>query len=98
MTSTVIGPIIAALFTGGFVTLIQVISARKKTDAESTNLITEAADRILGRLETEIVGLRTQVFEMSLKITSLETQVVLLEGEVRRLGGDPSDLGNKKGK
>ena len=78
-------PIIAALVGGGLVQLIISFSNRKKTDAESTNLLTEAADRIVGRLENEIASLRNEVTAMHVEVTALRL-------EVKRLGGDPDHV------
>lgn len=93
------GPVLAALLGGGLVQAIVSYAGRKKTDAEATDLIAHAAERIVGRLEVEITGLRTQIANQSLQINSqndeikkLGHEINILRDEIRRLGGDPDQL------
>lgn len=94
------GPILATFLGGGLVQFIASLASKKKTDAESTNLITEAADRIVSRLENEIKDLREQqtahreqskqqTNELKNEIISLKNEINILRNEVKRLGGDP---------
>lgn len=100
------GPILAALLGGGLVQAIVSYAGRKKTDAEATDLISRAAERIVTRLEVESATLReqiaelraivikqnTQLEEQNREIHSLQDQITSLRSEVRRLGGDPDKL------
>ncbi len=93
------GPVLAALLGGGLVQAIVSYAGRKKTDAEATDLISQAAERIVGRLEVEITGLRSQIANQSLQINSqndeikkLGHEINILRDEIRRLGGDPDQL------
>jgi predicted RNase H-like nuclease (RuvC/YqgF family) len=95
VSAAVWGPIVAALLGGGFVQIIISIAGRKKTDAEATNLIAEAAERIVGRLEAEVVGLREETEKMHKEIANLSREITVLRQEVRRLGGDPDQLVRK---
>ena len=108
MNWTIIGPILAAAVTGGLVQIVVSWSNRKKTAAESTNLIAEAADHIVGRLENEISELRqvlkeqnitikslhNQIENQDLTIRSMKIEITELRNEVRRLGGDPDNVGH----
>lgn len=93
------GPVLAALLGGGLVQAIVSYAGRKKTDAEATDFISQAAERIVGRLEVEITGLRSQIANQSLQINSqndeikkLGHEINILRDEIRRLGGDPDQL------
>jgi len=97
------GPILAALLGGGLVQIIVSLANRKKTDAESTNLIAEAAEHIIGRLENEVKTLRDQLQDMAetqakqneaslLEISKLRKEIIVLRKEIHRLGGDPDQI------
>lgn len=74
------GPVLAALLGGGLVQAIVSYAGRKKTDAEATDLISQAAERIVGRLEVEITGLRSQIAELQALI-KLQAEQLKLQAE-----------------
>jgi len=87
------GPVLAALLGGGLVQAIVSYAGRKKTDAEATDLIAHAAERIVGRLEVEITGLRTQIAELQAliklqaeQIANQSLQINSQNDEIKKLG------------
>lgn len=70
------------------------LASRRKTVAETTDIITKAAGNIVEALKGEISRLEVLVDRQRQEIHSLGLQVSTLRVEVRRLGGDPDMLLN----
>lgn len=106
MSTNVWVTVLAALFGGGLVQAIASYATRNKTDAEATDLISHAAERIVGRLEAEIIGLREQITlqmqqiaqqnieiaNQNKEIQNLRREINILRAEIERHGGNPDDL------
>lgn len=81
---------------GGLVALVAAFAARKKTDAETTDIVTKAAERILSRYEQDNSELRAELKALKvagaaeakachLKNDALERDIARLRGQMRRL-------------
>lgn len=94
--STVVIAILAAFGSGGLVALVTAIAARKRTEAETVDIVTKAADRIILALTNDNDSLRTQVRELekqnraqSQKIDQVNEQLRQMRHVLRRAGIDP---------
>ena len=91
--------LILGLASGGVLTaLIAVIASRRKTGAETTDVITQAAERAVQvisedntRLRLQVEGLITHVAQLERRVSELESENAIL---LRRLAAwDPTERG-----
>jgi hypothetical protein len=68
---------------------IAALATRKKVKAETADLITESAERIILRLEAIIVRLEQESGNHIVEIQDLKVEVNRLRALVRSLGHDP---------
>ena len=82
MDWTILGPILVLSVTGAVARLVQVIGNRKKTDADLTNVLTEAAERIVTTIQGQNIILVSQNEILSSQNTVLLNQVRELSEQV----------------
>lgn len=88
MNELVIG-LLGGVLVAGIPAVIAAFAARKKVKAETADLITESAERIILRLESIIARLETENSEHVSEIQDLKVEVARLRQLVRALGHDP---------
>jgi hypothetical protein len=95
--------LLAGIGGAGLVVLLTAAFARKKTSAETTDIITQAAQRVLVQVQARADGLEAEIAELraasatarrqlEAEINSLANAVRKLAGMVRELGGDPDPV------
>ena len=83
-----IGAAIATLVVG----IASLIAVRKKTKAETVDLITESAERIILRLEAIIERLESEGVAHREEIIALRDEIRRLRAQIRALGHDPDSF------
>lgn len=86
--------VIIALIGAGIGQILIAISTRKKTVAETTDIITKAAGELAKSLNDQLTLLNGVVQEQRNEIQKLSQQIATLRQEVLRLGGNPDQLLN----
>lgn len=81
--------VITGMLIAGVPALVLAFSVRKKTKAETTDLITESAERIILRLEAIITRLEEEKGTHLIEVQELKAEVRRLRQIVRVLGHDP---------
>jgi len=95
--------LLAGIGGAGLVVLLTAAFARKKTSAETTDIITQAAQRVLVQVQARADGLEAEIAEirqssatarrqLEAEISQLANAVRKLAGMVRELGGDPAPV------
>ena len=68
-------PVLTLLLSGGLLTaLVQGALSRRKTVAETTDVITQAADRLVARVSADNEALRTEVLALRGEIAALKRE------------------------
>lgn len=70
---------------------VAAIAVRKRTKAETVDLITESAERIILRLEAIISRLESENGEFEREVQALKNEVRRMRDIIRSLGHDPDD-------
>lgn len=81
--------LLGGVFVAGVPALIAAASTRKKVKAETADLITESAERIILRLEAIIARLESENGDHISEIHDLKVEVARLRQLVKALGHDP---------
>ncbi len=63
--------------------------ARRKTKAEATDVITQAAERVVLQLTAALDQATATAARLDAEVKELRTEIARLREVVRRLGGDP---------
>lgn len=90
-SNSVILALVSGLLLGGLGAGIGAWATRKRTKAETVDLITESAERIILRLESIIAKLETENGDYEAEIRELRQEMHRLRGIIRSLGHDPDD-------
>lgn len=88
MNQIVLG-LIGGVIVAGVPAAIAALSTRKKVKAETADLITESAERIILRLEARDARLESENCNHVSEIQDLKVEVARLRQLVRALGHDP---------
>jgi uncharacterized membrane protein len=83
--NTVAAVVIAALTSGAFVGVVTVVANRKKTKAETSDIVAQAAERILGNYMEDNEALRTKVKSLEEQNASQARQIRILTEQLRRM-------------
>ena len=97
MNELVVG-LLGGVLVAGIPAVIAAFAARKKVKAETADLITESAERIILRLESIIARLESENGSHLAEIRDLKVEVARLRQLIRVLGHDPdTDIAKMQG-
>lgn len=93
---TYVIPAIAALLSGALVAIITQIFGKRKTEAETTEIVTKAAAQVLGnyaddnkRLRAQVIALENDNRELKRKYNRVNAELRDLKAMMRQAGLDP---------
>lgn len=90
-----LGLALIGLATAGVASLVTGMFMRRKTSAEATDVITQAAERVVKQLTTALDQAQATADRLAAEVDELKAEIRRLRALVVSLGGDPHPSGGE---